>query len=145
DLRLGVSELSDLAAADLRILFEQIERPGEARDALMDVLPALVATYGIAAAVLAADWYDDTRAGAGIAGTFRADPIDIPDSGTYALAGWATSTARTTVSLQGLVEGGVQRRIADFSRQTVMQSTYADPRAIGWQRVGSGECKTGFC
>jgi hypothetical protein len=39
----------------------------------------------------------------------------------------------------------MQRRIANFSRQTVMGSSVADPKARGWQRVGAGECKTGFC
>ena len=46
-------------------------------------------------------------------------------------------------SFQSLVEGGFERRLTDYSRDVVMQSAVADPRARGWMRVGAGRCD--FC
>jgi hypothetical protein len=37
----------------------------------------------------------------------------------------------------------MQRRIANFSRDTITGSSIADPKAQGWERVGNGECA--FC
>lgn len=145
DLRLGVAELSNLAASDLTILWEQIDQPGQARDALMDTLPALVEVYGAGAAALAAEWYDDERARVGARGAFRAIPADLGAAGAFSLTAWATSTAVDTASLQVIVEGGLQRRIANYARETVMTSSVRDPAARGWQRVGAGECSSGFC
>jgi hypothetical protein len=143
DLRDGVTGLVVLAQRDLDALWRQVSTAAEAETALRDILPALIDTYGLAAGSLAADWYDDIRAKLGIAGSFTAFPADIKDTGAQALVGWAVSTATDTAALQELVLGGTQRRIANFSRQTVTGSSVADPKATGWQRVGSGECD--FC
>lgn len=148
DLRQGVEDLSILAAAELRPVWASLGVDGDpaaARAVLMDAVPEVVATYGSAASTLAADWYDEQREAAGVAGRFRAIPASIPDTGAFALAGWATSKATSAATLRGLVEGGLQRRVANHSRQTIMGSSIADPRALGWRRAGSGDCKTGFC
>jgi hypothetical protein len=42
-----------------------------------------------------------------------------------------------------LVDGGVQLRIANSSRDTITESAIADPDAQGWQRESSGGCP--FC
>jgi len=145
DLRDGVQGLVGYAERDLSALWREVRTAAEARVALHDILPALIDTYGAAAATLAANWFDDLREKVGVAGSFYAIPADIPDSGAHSLVGWATSEASDLNSLQALILGGMQRRIANFSRQTVMGSSIADPKAKGWQRVGVGECKTGFC
>lgn len=143
DLRDGVNGLFGYARADLDALWRQVSNAAEARVALHDVLPALIQTYGAAAGTLAANWYDEARVKAGVAGAFLAVPADIPDTGAHSLIGWAASEATDLTSLQSLVLGGMQRRVANFSRLTVAESSIADPRATGWQRVGSGECA--FC
>jgi hypothetical protein len=146
DLRDGVESLvDDFAAHDLDDLWRQVRNAAEAETALRDILPALIDTYGIAASALAAEWYDDLRDKVGPRGRFRAIPADIKDSGAQELVGWATAKATDLGTLQTLVLGGMQRRIANFSRQTVMGSSIADPGARGWQRVGVGECTNGFC
>ena len=138
--------IRDSAYADLNTLWRDLpEDPVLAREALNDVLPALVTVYGEAAATLAADWYDDLRETVDLPSRFGAIPAAVPDVGAYALVGWATTRALSTTGLRSLVEGGVQRRIATFSRLTVMQSAVKDPGATGWQRVGAGECRSGFC
>lgn len=144
ELYRGVSSLNVLAAADLAALWRSVTNAAEAETALRDVLPALIDTYGLAAGTLAADWYDDQRDKVGAKKRFRAIPADIKDSGTQALIGWATITATDMSSLQSLVEGGTQRRIANFSRLTVSDSSIQDPSARGWYRVGGGSsCE--FC
>lgn len=145
DLRDGVQGLVGYANADLSLLWGQVRDAAEAQTALHDILPALIDTYGSAAATLAADWYDELRDKVGVAGRFTAIPADIPDSGAHALVGWAANKANDYSSFQDLILGGTQRRIANFSRGTVAGSSVADPRAAGWQRVGSGGCTSGFC
>lgn len=143
DLRDGVAGLVVYARRDLSALWQQVSDAATAQVALHDILPGLVDTYGAAAATLAADWYDEARAKADVSGRFTAVPADIRDSGAHALVGWALATATDYATFQSLVDGGMQRRIANFSRATITGSSVADPKAVGWQRVGSGECA--FC
>lgn len=143
DLRDGVKGLVGLASRDLDALWREVRTAAEAEAALRDILPALIDTYGIAASALAADWYDELRHKVGAKGRFTAISADIKDTGAHALIGWATTQATDVNSLQSLILGGTQRRIATFSRDTVIESSIADPAARGWQRVGSGECA--FC
>ncbi|HLR96594.1 MAG TPA: hypothetical protein VK053_18870, partial [Jiangellaceae bacterium] len=146
-LRDSVAGLVAYAAADLDTLWAGLVSADQAREALMDVLPALVETYGRAAATVAADWYDDTRIEQGVRGRFTAAPAALREPGADELARWGIDplfgrnpdwgAART------LVAGGLQRRIANASRETIMNSSNADPQAEGWQRTGSGDCD--FC
>lgn len=138
-LRNRVAGLTRLAAGDLAGLWRRLERAVDAEEALRDILPALIDTYGAAAATVASDWYDDLRDKTEVRGRFRAIPADVPDPGAQALVGWALAEAADVTSFQTLIEGGLQRRIANFSRFTVMGSSVADPAADGWQRVGSGD------
>lgn len=144
-LRNSTAELVRFAERDLTALWRGVETPAAARAALMDVLPALVTTYGSAASTLAAEWYDDEREKRSAKGRFRAIPLDPSDRGAQALAGYATTVAKNTDTLQVLVLGGIQRRIADHMRLTIADSSIADPAAQGWVRVGAGACKSGWC
>lgn len=143
DLRQGVDDLSTLASADLALLWEQVDDPLLARDALLDVLPDLIATYGAAAATLAADWYDDLRAESTAPGRFTAVPVEVGAAGAVSLAKWGIGPAFGPEPdwrrAQVLVEGGLQRRIANAARYTVTKSAVLDPGAFGWQRVGDGK------
>jgi hypothetical protein len=117
-----------------------------AEAALRDLLPGLIDQYGAATATVAADWYDDLRDERGVRGRFRAIPASVAETGTQALVGWAlTEVADPTnvAAFRSLIEGGTQRRIANFSRLTVTGSSVADPQARGWQRTGAGDCD--FC
>jgi len=145
DLRDATRGLVGLAERDLRTLWAQVRNAAEAETALRDILPALIDTYGMAAGALAANWYDELRDKVSAKGAFTAITADIRDSGTHSLIGWAVTEAKDMDSLQSLILGGMQRRVSNFGRQTVMGSSVADPAALGWQRVGAGECKQGFC
>lgn len=142
-LRSNQASLARLAASDLMALWRQVSNAAEARIALFDVLPKLIQTYGSAAASLAADWYDEARAEFDVKGGFRAIPADLGDQNAESLIAWATDKGADLDAVLTLVNGGVQKRIAAFSRLTVMGSSIADPQAGGWQREGSGECD--FC
>lgn len=142
-LRSNQASLAGLAADDLMALWRQVSNAAEARIALFDVLPKLIETYGSAAASLAADWYDEARSELDIKGGFRAVPADLGDQNAASLIAWATDKGTDLDTVLTLVNGGVQKRIAMFSRLTIAGSSIADPHAGGWQREGAGECD--FC
>lgn len=143
-LRRDVTNLTRLAERDLTSLWRQVTTAAAAQQALNDILPALIETYGAAAAAVAADWYDEARIKAGVGGSFRAFPIELPDHGAYQLSGWALTEGKSLDTAQTLVAGGLQRRIANAARYTVARSSIADPMAGGWKRVGDGSSCT-FC
>lgn len=142
-LRTETAQVVRLAEADLARLWRMVANGASASVALNDLLPAIIEQYGAMGAAMAAEWYDDARAKAGVGRAFTAAPIESTPRGASALIGWALTTATDDASLQGLILGGTQRRIADHVRETIATSAIADPGADGWQRVGSGECP--FC
>lgn len=147
ELRNAVEDLHTLAADDLRGLWRQVTNAEEAREALEDVLPLLVRTYGLAAGTVAADWYDDLRDELNVSGRFSAIVPAVDDQGADVLARWGIAPLfgeePDWTRAQVLVEGGLQRRIANGARETVRLSSIEDPQAQGWQRVASGGCS--FC
>lgn len=144
ELRQALADLNVLASRDLGRIFRALREGDNAAEALHDILPALIDRYGEAAAALAADWYDDLRETKGVGGRFAAIPADVQDTGAHALVGWALDEATDDGSLVALLEGGLQRRVVNFGRFTVMESSIADPRADGWQRLGQG-ANCAFC
>jgi hypothetical protein len=142
-LRSGVATLTRGLNNDLTVLWGRGNTPQQIEAALHDVLPALIDRYGIAAASLAAQWYDNLRERLQVPKAFTAPPADVPDSGGHALIGWAGDTATDYATFQTLIAGGAQRRVANFARQTVMGASLEDPQAQGWQRESNGGCE--FC
>lgn len=146
DLRVAVSDLSTLAARDLSDLWRLADDAGRTQEALSDLLPAVTRTYGLAASTVAADWYDDLRDQQNVNGRFFAIVSELDDLGTDELAGWAVKPLYGEADVEAArskLEGGLQRRIANAARLTVMQSSIEDPQAVGWQRSASGGCS--FC
>lgn len=144
-LRSDTDRLVRLADRDLSRLWSLVADGAAADEALRDLLPAIVREYGALGGALAAEWYDGQREKAGVRVRFAAAPIRADDRGTQSLIGWALDAATDGASLKTLVSGGVQRRVADHVRLTVMDSAITDPGARGWQRVGNGGCTNGFC
>lgn len=138
--------LTGLAEKDLTLIWAQFTNIADAevvRDGLAAILPDLVTMYGSAAATLGADYYDELRLAAEVDGRFTAVAARLPDAArTDALAGWAVaplfSAEPDHLAALAKAGGGLQRIIADADRQSVMESSYADPAAQGWQRVTSG-------
>ena len=147
DLRRSIDGLHVLAANDLRALWRQVSTAVEARQALEDVLPALVATYGAASATVAADWYDELRDELNVSRRFSAIPAEVDPGGAVALARWGVGPLLEGEPdwrrAQTMIDGGLQLRIANAARETVRFSSIEDPSAQGWQRQASGGCE--FC
>lgn len=147
ELRSAVRSLSTLASADLSAVWARVRTPDQAQAALENVLPDISVTYRLASASVAADWYDERRDAMRIRGRFSALVPDIDDAGADVLARWGVgplySSAPDWASAMTLIDGGLQRRIADAARDTVRESSIADPRARGWERETLGGCD--FC
>lgn len=146
-LRSAISDLSTLAARELHGIWRRPTSPTQVRDDLAEVLPDLVDVYGTAASTVAADWYDDLRDELNVARRFSAIPAISGDTGGEALAGWGVGPLFAAEpdweAAQTLIEGGLQRRIANSARDTIVESSIEDPSAKGWQRQSSGGCA--FC
>jgi hypothetical protein len=148
ELREANASLSTIAAKQLAVVWLEAQAAEQVRDALLDVLPTVVFDYATAAAAFAADWYDNLRDALGVRRRFTAIPVDLSGPlGADELARWGVgplfSPEPDPVAARTLIEGGLQRRIANASRDTIRESAIADPAADGWQRVGDGSC--GFC
>lgn len=110
----------------------------------------LVAVYGDAAALAAADWYDELRDAAGVPGRFRARMADPAPAGqAAAVARWAAgplfgAEPNPDQALEHL-SGGVQRLVLQPARQTIADSVDQDPADARWARVPSGATTCAFC
>lgn len=141
DLSRQIAALTKMAERDVRVLVAELDSFADRRIALKDVMPLLVDTYGQAAATLAAEWYDEIALEHARGGSaFTAIAAQLPtNTGTDELVDWAAAKALTPESMVELALGGMQRRIVDMSRATVIGSAEYDPRAEGWMRVGTGD------
>lgn len=141
DLARQIGALTKLAERDVRVLVAELDDFAERRIALKDVMPMLVDTYGQAAATVAAEWYDEIALENARSGrSFSAIAAELPtNTGSDVLVDWAASQALTPDSMVELALGGMQRRIANMSRATVIGSATYDPRSDGWMRVGDGD------
>ena len=110
----------------------------------------LVATFGDAAALAAADWYDDLRLQADVPGRFRAVMADpAPREQAAAVARWAAGPLfggqpDPPQALENL-SGGVQRLVLQPGRATIADSVDLDPADARWARVPSGLTTCAFC
>ena len=145
-LQSDLAVVSGLAVAELEPVW--VLPPAEVQPALMDVLPAVLDAYALAAGAASADVYDDLRDAAGVAGRFAAIVAPLREFGVESLVKWGLkplsrevpdlSTART------LVEGGVQKRVVNAGNESFTLSASEDPQARGYQRVTrSSACR--FC
>ena len=146
--RQGIADLVTLAQSDVSSVWPEISSMpvAAARPVLADVLYSAGTQYGDAAAVMAAEHYEEQRRRHGIPGTF--DPVlaEPADFNRYAaLSNWGTQglleddgdRAKWAVA-QDKVFGGLQRTIADQHRGTITASAAGDPHARGWRRIGVG-------
>lgn len=121
--------------------------PGFIRDELLLAIPALVAFYGDSAAAVAAEYYDDLRALAPVRTRYRASlaqplaPDLVQKRVRFGAGHLFTDTPDLIVPF---LQGAAVKYVLDAGRQTIAESTRADPEGVGWRRVpNAGACN--FC
>lgn len=136
------------AQRDLRRLVGDLSQatPSGARNALLEVMPALTEKYGDAASTAALEWYGGLRDSAGVSGAYapqlaKAD-FDSIERATRRAAGalWNSDAPGTLVSLDAILDLHVKR----MGRDTMTNTAIGDPRARGWRRIAVGPT-CGFC
>lgn len=143
-------DLVSMAKADIAGLLDGIDfsRPEMVRDALLELIPALVQEYGTIAATAAAEWYEDLRRRAGVPGPHRtvlspgAQAEQVEATVRYA-AGALFGSAPSTAG--GILNGAVQRLISYSSRDTIRRNVASDRSRARYARVPSGAKTCAFC
>lgn len=148
-----------------------LDRPEDARDELLEFIPILVAAYGEVAASLAAEWFEELRDEAAMAGVFAAvgalasfravavDPVQsVPPAAVEQTVRWAAGglfpTNDGTPRAPGMpatpdatlatLRDALQRQVLQPGRDTIVRNTNTDRAARGWGRfVRPGACS--FC
>jgi hypothetical protein len=145
-------QIGRLAARDVRRLWSTLTVADalEVREALEELLPGMVAVYGDLSATVAADWYDEVRAAAGVRGRFRAEPAGSFDpEAVRANARWAIGPLfAQEPDWDGALERltpEVGRMVAQSGRNTITKSTVRDRQAVGWRRVTNSAKPCKFC
>jgi hypothetical protein len=144
--------LVDLAQSDLTSFWGALNTNGSpivVRDALLDFFPELVSSYGDAAALLSADFFDELRDVPPSAERFAAvlsPPVDADQaeaSARWALGPLFQSEPDPLMVLSNLF-GAAQRLVLQPGRDTVINSASRDPVRTGFARIPVGvTCK--FC
>ena len=145
------------AQAGVRVLVERdlarfwakldFSRPDWVASATRAYVPLLVRRYGSAAADLAASWYDEQRALAGLDDAFRAEafasPYEDAVDGMVGRALGRVSAGDAAGALTALTSN-TAKYVLGAGRATIARNVDRDPSASGWQRVTrAGACE--FC
>lgn len=145
--------LVELARRDLTTFWAALNVQGSpilVRDALLDFFPELIAAYGDAAALLAADFYDELRDVPPSATRFAATLAAPPDSAqATAAARWGLGPlfVADPDPVQALLNlsGVTQRLVLQSGRDTVSAASFRDPVRTGYARVPTGAQTCRFC
>lgn len=144
-------DIRTLALADLAALYATLEAlsADETRDALLAVVPILVASYGESAAAVAADFYDDMRDAAEVKGRFTAtlaDPVDLETIASRVR--WSVGPLYSGSPDRPATLGRLEQHVDELSlrpgRDTIALSTGRDPAKPRWARVPVGKT-CAFC
>lgn len=147
--RQQLMQLRSLADADVAALLAAVsgESVADVRNALIDVLPELMAPYLTASGELAAVLFEDLRVEAGVRGTFYAESAApaltaarVDGTARWAVAPLADDALSATV--QSRLAGSMMRAIMDSSRDT-MQANGARQGTRFQRMARPGACA--FC
>ncbi|WP_435298530.1 hypothetical protein [Timonella sp. A28] len=123
-----------------------LSNPAAARDALLEFVPLLVDEYGLKAASIAADWYDELRMDERIPGVYvseLAEPLKaefVAERVRFGAQHLWEDPEQTLLFLKGASTGYISQAFND----TLALNAQADPVARGWVRKPNpGACK--FC
>lgn len=137
---------SAAVATSLQLLRSTSGTPEQRRYDLLGGVPEVIGYYQDGTGALAADFYEDARVEAGVAGRFTAEVVLVDRTVKIRRAiAWAAEPLFTgdEATTTGRLAEVVQLETARPFRDTVTGNSTKDPKAIGWRRVASGGCK--FC
>lgn len=142
-------QIVELARADLAAAFAQLDlsKPEATRDALLEIVPALVREYGDMAAVVAAEWYEELRV-AQVGGSFTAilaAPIaEAAPVGGVRIAAGHLFTGDPSKAL-AVLSGSLQRYVMYSGRETVRRNAGRDRANPRYGRIPTGAKTCAFC
>lgn len=138
----ALQDVNTLMRRDVTTLWRNVEKSNslDALAALLETVPAIGEVYGDMAASLATDYYESAREIADVPGVFVATPADLPDARRFeSLTRWATDPLNAPDpqpdAVAARLEGGLQRVVANASRETVVKNTARDKKSSGWKRI----------
>lgn len=140
-LRAANAELSRLVEAELSDFFASMSgaSPEAVRDALLEVVPALVSEYGDVAATASAEWFEQVYGSpARLAAPL---PSSAVQQGVRFAAGhlWTPEPA----AIVGLLATQVDKWVKQPGRDTIARSAERD--GLRWARVPSGAKTCAWC
>lgn len=137
-------QLVEMARRDLEQMMATINMADSvaARDALLEIVPALVREYGTVAASAAADWYEGLRSAAGIQSPH--DTMLSAGANLDAVAG-STKYAMTRPDPRSILFGAIQRYISYSARDTIRRNAANDRSRPRYGRVPTGAKTCAFC
>ena len=153
-LRAVEERISELAQAELRRFAARVDWSKTADDsaALSDLFQVavvkIVEGHALAAAKLAADFYDECRAAAGVPGVFQAVAQPAPAAEgiraqvRYA-ARWLFGADPRPSKMVDFLAGEVDKKVKQAFRDTIAVSASLDPAEPRLRRETAGTCK--FC
>ena len=146
--RVANSQLSRLVRAALEQFFASLDlsRPENARDALLEFLPALTVQYGDVAATLAVEYYNEMRAASGAAGRFRAlTAAPVPTGAVEAKVRYLAGQlwTRTPEAMLGGLLTAADKYVKQPGRATIAKN--AKREGVRWARVPTGAKTCTWC
>ena len=151
EFRSTLVALTDATVAELSAVWAgwSWDDPPAATAAALAVVPQVVWAYQDAASTIAADTYDEWRSSEGVPGRFRASPAALAEEDRVLAAVrnavaplWVASPDGTAA--RSLLEGAATRLVSRSAADTIIGSSNADPKSVGWSRITrSGACR--FC
>ncbi|WP_115728256.1 VG15 protein [Actinomyces culturomici] len=144
------NEAARLAVRDLKKLWSRLDvsNPAQVRDALLELVPALVNRYGDVAAAAAADWYEKVRAevpGLPPFTTLLADPIPEEHIQTTIRRQAGGLWEDKPNQVLNAVGGEISRWVKQSAKDTIAKNIKRDPAKPGWARVPKGASTCAWC
>lgn len=122
--------------------------PDRLRDALLEVVPALVAQYGNLAAAAALEWYQEERDKVQGLPPYQPVLVPLPPSGQVEQSvRFAASHLYSDAPYLALttLAGSVQRLVKNAGRHVVLRNAERDPAGVRYARVPRGPRTCAFC
>lgn len=146
ETRAATALVTAAAIEEVEALILAMSSPDQGRRLAFSTVPAVIEHYGLGAALLAVDAYDEKRARFDLSASFQAQPfVTLDQEKLFNSIAWATDPLYDDKFADSLVEEMNKRfrdvvsdGVADAGRSTTLGNVRDDPAALGWARVTGG-------